>query len=455
MKINTPTRHQGSALLLALLTAFVICIALTTYLYLVSNQNRSVMRSMAWNSSIPVVEAGVEEALTQANYAGPTNLAANGWSPLSADGFFHKYNDLGNGFAYDVGVKPPLATGPDQPTIESIGYAPAPANIASYYSSPWGMILGGLVPQFTPDRPSAKRKVRVLAKRQTPVQYAMLAKGQIDLHGNNVATDSFNSTNTSYSTNGKYDKARSRDHGDIATNAGIVDGVNAGNANIKGHASTGPDGSVAIGSSGTIGDKAWVDGGNKGVQAGHVVVSNSRNHRMERDVPLLVPEINPDHLKLVSDTAVMARSQAGAGELATTDHHGGADQPTLATRNPRLPDHRHEVALRFRVIGLAAIPLDGVHQLHHRGLLLDLLVQVHTDDVHADAGILRFPKYLDRIASAVYPAAESTSSVCWPRAGAVLLTDAGVPLSSHGTPSVLYLPIWGWSSSCTISMAAI
>jgi len=34
-------------------------------------------------------------------------------------------------------------------------------------------------------------------------------------------------------------------------------------------------------------------------EAGHVVVSNSRNHRMEKDVPLLVPEINPDHLKLV------------------------------------------------------------------------------------------------------------------------------------------------------------
>jgi aspartate-semialdehyde dehydrogenase len=34
-------------------------------------------------------------------------------------------------------------------------------------------------------------------------------------------------------------------------------------------------------------------------QAGHAVVSNSRNHRMDRDVPLIVPEINPDHLKLV------------------------------------------------------------------------------------------------------------------------------------------------------------
>ena len=34
-------------------------------------------------------------------------------------------------------------------------------------------------------------------------------------------------------------------------------------------------------------------------EAGHVVVSNSRNHRMEADVPLLVPEINAGHLSLV------------------------------------------------------------------------------------------------------------------------------------------------------------
>ncbi len=34
-------------------------------------------------------------------------------------------------------------------------------------------------------------------------------------------------------------------------------------------------------------------------QAGHIVVSNSRNHRMESDVPLLVPEINPGHLALI------------------------------------------------------------------------------------------------------------------------------------------------------------
>jgi aspartate-semialdehyde dehydrogenase len=34
-------------------------------------------------------------------------------------------------------------------------------------------------------------------------------------------------------------------------------------------------------------------------QAGHIIVSNSRNHRMEPDVPLLIPEINPGHLAVL------------------------------------------------------------------------------------------------------------------------------------------------------------
>jgi len=36
-------------------------------------------------------------------------------------------------------------------------------------------------------------------------------------------------------------------------------------------------------------------------QAGHVVVSNSSNFRMEHDVPLLIPDVNPDHLTLVRE----------------------------------------------------------------------------------------------------------------------------------------------------------
>jgi len=36
-------------------------------------------------------------------------------------------------------------------------------------------------------------------------------------------------------------------------------------------------------------------------QAGHVVVSNSSNFRMEQDVPLLIPDVNPDHLALICE----------------------------------------------------------------------------------------------------------------------------------------------------------
>ena len=34
-------------------------------------------------------------------------------------------------------------------------------------------------------------------------------------------------------------------------------------------------------------------------KAGYIVISNSKNHRMDDDVPLLVPEVNPDHLELI------------------------------------------------------------------------------------------------------------------------------------------------------------
>ena len=37
--------------------------------------------------------------------------------------------------------------------------------------------------------------------------------------------------------------------------------------------------------------------------AGHIVVSNARNYRMDPLVPLLIPEINPDHLQLVPKQA--------------------------------------------------------------------------------------------------------------------------------------------------------
>ena len=49
-------------------------------------------------------------------------------------------------------------------------------------------------------------------------------------------------------------------------------------------------------------------------QAGATVVSNSKNHRMEADVPLLVPEINADHLQILE---TQKKNRGWTGQIVT------------------------------------------------------------------------------------------------------------------------------------------
>src|SRR5207245_10693452 len=90
-------------------------------------------------------------------------------------------------------------------------------------------------------------------------------------------------------------------------------------------------------------------------QAGHVVVSNSKNHRMERDVPLLVPEINYDHLKLIPgqqklrgwkgqivtnpncSTSVLTMGRAALKPFGSTKVIATTLQPVSAAVYPRAP----------------------------------------------------------------------------------------------------------------------
>jgi len=97
----------------------------------------------------------------------------------------------------------------------------------------------------------------------------MAAIQQIDFNGKNVATDSFDSTDPNYSTNGIYDPTRTKDHGDVCTDYTIINSLSVGNARIKGTVRTGALGTVAIGPNGTVGDTAWVDTGNTGIETGH------------------------------------------------------------------------------------------------------------------------------------------------------------------------------------------
>ena len=49
-------------------------------------------------------------------------------------------------------------------------------------------------------------------------------------------------------------------------------------------------------------------------RAGYLVLSNSKNHRMDEDVPLLIPEVNPEHLDIIK---VQRRKRNWQGAIVT------------------------------------------------------------------------------------------------------------------------------------------
>ena len=62
--------------------------------------------------------------------------------------------------------------------------------------------------------------------------------------------------------------------------------------------------------------------------AGHIVCTNASDHRMDPDVPLLIPEVNPDHLELITQQR-KARGWSGA---IVANPNCTATGPTMALR---------------------------------------------------------------------------------------------------------------------------
>jgi hypothetical protein len=235
----TPSQNHGNILIVAVCTTGLIGFALASYLALTASQANATMRSQSWNMCIPVAEAGIEEALSHLYYHGDGNRAADGW--VAHDGRFTKQRGgQGDDYYYVVHISSDANA-----TVTSRGFVQLP-NRSGYVA----------------------RNVRITTVRDSMFAKALVAKGQIDLNGNNVRTDSFDSGDPNYSTDGKYNSAKSKDGGDVASNASVINTVNVGNANIRGRVSTGPGGTVAIGPNGAVGSKAWHDAGRTGIEPG-------------------------------------------------------------------------------------------------------------------------------------------------------------------------------------------
>ncbi|MEY2407447.1 MAG: hypothetical protein QOF48_117 [Verrucomicrobiota bacterium] len=251
---------SGKILLVTLFLAAAIGLVLLSMLSLIQSQNQAVARSQAWNQCIPVIEAGVEEALAHLNNKKETTLAVNGWAQNGQVYSLRRVVGPDSFFLVNL-----IATNLKVPVIVCTGYVRLAALVASIDSNPLlaaaGVTVGG--EQYV------ARTVKVIAAEQHIFAKAMVARDKIDMNGNNISTDSYDGSNPLYSTpQGTYDPLKARDHGDISTSSGLQNAINVGNANIKGRLRTGPGGTASVGANGSVGDMAWVNANTRGVKKG-------------------------------------------------------------------------------------------------------------------------------------------------------------------------------------------
>lgn len=238
----------------ALLTALVICSILSLfvmyYLSLIEQQGLLNARSQTWNMAIAVSEAGIEEGLQQVNNAWP-DMATDGWT-YDGSTCYWKSNTLADGNSYMSYI---YITNSINPTVVARAYVTPPTFFPVTGTLLFFATGGGGTVSSAPA--TLTRCVEVHCIKKTPWTGAMIAKKNIDLNGNGISTDSFDSSNPAESVNGQYNASFYRGaKGDIATNLGVIDSISGGNANVYGHAHTGPGSpanAVQIGPNGYVG----------------------------------------------------------------------------------------------------------------------------------------------------------------------------------------------------------
>jgi aspartate-semialdehyde dehydrogenase len=133
-------------------------------------------------------------------------------------------------------------------------------------------------------------------------------------------------------------------------------------------------------------------------RAGVAVVSNSRNHRMDPDVPLLVPEINADHLDLIAD---QKRRRPGNGFIVTNPNCS-----TVGLAMAVAPLHRAFGIRRVVVATLQAISGAGYPGLASVDILDNVIPYIGAEEGKMESETLKI------LGEARRPAAFAVSAHC-------------------------------------------
>jgi hypothetical protein len=119
------------------------------------------------------------------------------------------------------------------PSIYSTGFVPSPLSSSSYIS----------------------RTAKITGSNPPLINFAFAAVDSIQMNGNGLASDSFNSSNPALSTNGQYDSSKTSTNGNVGS---VYGPVGFGNHNIAGSLYLGPSASTTV-SPGQVSGSIYTD----------------------------------------------------------------------------------------------------------------------------------------------------------------------------------------------------
>ncbi|MDE3068513.1 MAG: hypothetical protein KGJ60_13335, partial [Verrucomicrobiota bacterium] len=243
MPRRTLRAGQGVVILACLIGTLVISLMLVGMLLTVENENAMASRSQAWNRSMVVAEAGIEEGLALVNQNVGTSTVVTNWSDTATtDGWtvtnntYHVQRQVGTDSSYyDVYVS---VNSSNLPVIKSTG--------TTVWTGPTGVTN------------LLTRTVQVTTAFASYAQDGPTVMTSISLSGGSYL-DGFNSQDPNYSTNGQYSPSLATADFNLTTIASnkspttVV--TTSGGSIIHAHVNIGPNDAIASGT--IIGDVGW------------------------------------------------------------------------------------------------------------------------------------------------------------------------------------------------------
>lgn len=237
-------------MLLAVISALVMNV--------LGNRHRQVYQTAAWHSALLAAESGVDMAVAELRKSLQDPAAAfSAWTrddgtsggPGTGSTYFTssvllRTGEGGQRSWAQIEVAAPAELRDSRGTqwyrVRSIGYAEVPGGRV-VAGNPLDLELRKLDfridsrTQMPVSTPQASRLIEVIVKPVGAFRLALLSDDRIDMNNLNIVVDSYDSRDSTKSTNGFYDPAKRQNNGDIASNGPLID---VGNAQIYGDAST-------------------------------------------------------------------------------------------------------------------------------------------------------------------------------------------------------------------------